>query len=396
MLGERSTPDEVADASLVVIDDMDRDDWRDWYDALPGLTRIERRDDIMIAGLRAGFTLQDMGDLHGISRERVRQIATSKGVVMRELRREQKASADRRRRRIARRVYGTSLTYPELTVAEIAEWVDTDEQTVRQALEHRLAVHETRVRPPDTGRTSEETLIAALAEWGAQTETLTGDDYTQWATDRGLPGKQTIAIRFSSWNAALVLAGLGDRIRDRGGLRPVVADEELWAAVMAFLRADLPSYSFAAFDDWTKGEGMGSGASVRNRLGEWSHVHARARSLLRYAANRDGSWPWADAVLDFDPESRPGRVATRADAVESLKRVAGRIQGPVTVAAYEEARSADDVGANMVMCRCGSWIRGLLEAGLDDRLSGKARGRLARGEVDLERVDLGEAVASSG
>lgn len=66
-------------------------------------------------------------------------------------------------------------------------------------------------------------LLRCLAEWVRETEVLTGDAYTLWATKRGLPGKQTIAIRFGSWNEALVLAGIGVQ-EDRGGLRPRFSD----------------------------------------------------------------------------------------------------------------------------------------------------------------------------
>lgn len=366
----------------LTLDVMDRDDWRDWLDTLPSEARARRRDELVVRGLKAGFTLQEMGDEFGFSRERARQIATRQGVVIRELRIEQKAQADRRRRRIARHVYGISLTHPELTVEEIADWADTDAGTVRQGLEHRLAVHETHIRETDSMRTPDEALIAALADWGAQSDSLTGDEYTAWAAERGLPGKQTVAIRFVSWNNALTVAGLGDRIRDRGGVRPVISDQELWASVVEFLRSDLSSYSFARYVSWAQDRALPGGASVRNRLGEWSQIHATARKLLRYAADRDGSWSWAEEILDVIPGAAPRNMVTREECIAALKRVAGLIVGPVTVLAYEAARAVADPHVALIQSRCGSWIHALIEAGLADRLS-EARGRLERGEVDF-------------
>lgn len=381
----------AAPLAFVAPEDMDRDDWRDWVDSFTEAQKKERRDELVVTGLQAGYTLQEMGDEFGFSRERARQIAASRGVKTRELRLEQKAQADRRRRRVARHVYGISLTHPELTVEEIAEWVDADIETTRAALEHRRAVHETRVYQGETGRVSDEELLAALAEWGAQTESLTGDDYTAWAAERGLPGKQTIAIRFPSWNDALAMAGLSGHVRDRGGLRPVIGDAELWASVVEFLRTDLPVYGYGGFDQFTQDRGLPSAATVRNRLGIWSDIHAKARDLLRYSVDRDGSWPWAEAVLDVIPGEGPRSTVTREQALESLRRVAARVPGPLTVAAHEDARTEDDIEPHMIQNRCGSWIRALVDAGLGDRLSAKARGKLARGEVDLTTPLPGQA-----
>ncbi|HMR12506.1 MAG TPA: DEAD/DEAH box helicase family protein [Arachnia sp.] len=381
----------AAPLAFVAPEDMDRDDWRDWVDSFTEAQKKERRDELVVTGLQAGYTLQEMGDEFGFSRERARQIAASRGVKTRELRLEQKAQADRRRRRVARHVYGISLTHPELTVEEIAEWVDADIETTRAALEHRRAVHETRVYQGETGRVSDEELLAALAEWGAQTESLTGDDYTAWAAERGLPGKQTIAIRFPSWNDALAMAGLSGHVRDRGGLRPVIGDAELWASVVEFLRTDLPVYGYGGFDQFTQDRGLPSAATVRNRLGIWSDIHAKARDLLRYSVDRDGSWPWAEAVLDVIPGEGPRSTVTREQALESLRRVAARVPGPLTVAAHEDARTEDDIEPHMIQNRCGSWIRALVDAGLGDRLSAKARGKLARGEVDLTSPLPGQA-----
>lgn len=371
-------------AVLGVPEDMDADEWADWFDTVAPEVRTARRDELMVSGLQAGLTLQAVGDRYGVSRERVRQIAAAQGVSIKELRRLQREQQERHDRRVTRHIYGTSLTYPELDIDELAEWWDVDEQTVRKALGHRLTVHETRPYEGETGRTSEENLLAALTEWGSQSSSLTGDDYTAWAAGRGLPGKQTIAIRFGSWNTALVLAGWGDHVQDRGGLRPTISDETLWSSVLDFIRADLPSYSFAAYDAYAREHGLGSGALLRQRLGSWSEVHQRIRLLLRYAADRDGSWEWAEAVLEISPRDQPRDGITEADALDSLRRVASRIVGPVTVQAYEAEREPGDAGAAMIQARCGSWIKALLSAGLDDRLSAKARGKLSRGEVQLD------------
>ena len=365
-------------------EEMDADEWSDWFEAQPAETVARHREDVMISGLRAGLTLQEVGDRFGVTRARIGQVVTKRGLSTRELRKEQKAQRERRERRLARRIYGTSLTYPELDLTELADWWETDEATVRKALGHRVLVHEVRGKETDLGRTSEEDLLAALAEWGAQTDRLVGDDYNRWAAERGIPGKQTVANRFGSWNTALALAGLGDQTYDRGGLRPTISDEALWASVLEFFRADLPNYSFQGYEDFARQHGLGSGALLRQRLGTWTGVRERVRELLRYSAEPDGSWEWGEMVLAVSPRDQPRASATRESAIAALQRVAGVITGPVTVQAYENARNPDEPQANLVQKRCGSWIHALHLAGLDHRMSAKARGKLARGEVVLD------------
>ncbi|MBB1483672.1 hypothetical protein H5392_07325 [Tessaracoccus sp. MC1865] len=368
--------------------DMDADEWLDWTQSLSGVHLERHRDAIMIEGLKAGCTLQAVGDVFGVSRERVRQIAAVAGVNMGDLRAEQRAARERRERRVARHVIGASLAHPEMTVDELAEWLDLDTAVVRRHLAHRRPVHEPQQRDGST-RVSPEELLSALAEWGAQTHQHTGDDYSEWAKARGLPGKQTVAIRLGSWNEAMALAGLGQYVGERGGTRPVISDEELWASLVEFLTADLESYSFLGYENYARSSGLGSGALVRQRLGGWSDVLLKVRDIMRYAADRDASWAWAESILDVVPGDAPRNVVTHDDALASLGRVASLFTGPVTVQAYETHRQTDDAPAPLIQRRCGSWIAALVEAGLSHRMSAKARGKLERGEMSLPLAGMG-------
>lgn len=298
---------------------------------------------------------------------------------MRDLREQQKAQRDRYRRRVARHIYGVSLSHPELTIRELAEWAEVDEAIVKQALEHRVAVHEVS-HNTWSGRVSDEELLDALRRWAPQTETRTGDDFTQWAQSRGLPGKQTVSMRFGGWNAALIRAGLHEYVVDRGGPRPVISDAEMWASVLKFLRADLQSYSFGAYDTYAGELGLASGATIRVRLGSWSSIKDRARELLRYAANRDGQWAWAEEVLAVVPGEAPRNYLGPQQALAALRRVSDLVEGPLTVVAYERARNGDDPNGAVIQDRLGSWINALVQAGLTDRLSGKARSKWERGD----------------
>lgn len=361
------------------LDDRDEQEWLDWFERQDPEWRLAERDQLMVSGLRAGHTLQAMGDLYGVSRERVRQIAARNGVVMRELREQQKAQRDRYRRRVGRHIYGVSLSHPELTIPELAEWAEVDEDTVKQALEHRVAVHQSHPNTWSQGVSNEE-LLEALKLWAAEATTHTGDDFTDWALRRGLPGKQTVSMRFGGWNASLMRAGLHEFVMDRGGPRPVISDAEMWASVLQFLRADLQSYSFSSYQSYASDVGLASGATIRVRLGSWSSVKDRARDLLRYAANRDGRWAWAEDVLAVVPGEAPRNYLTSEQALEALRRVANFIDGPVTVQAYEAVRRHDDPNGAIIQDRLGSWINAMVLAGLTERFSGKARVKWERGD----------------
>ncbi|HHV22922.1 MAG TPA: hypothetical protein GXZ30_15530 [Propionibacterium sp.] len=363
--------------------DMSRDEWTDWFTSLVPFHVQEHRDDIIISGLKAGHTLQEMGDHYQLSRERIRQIANAHGIQIKELRKIQREQAERHYRRIARRVFGTSLTFPELEIWEIAEMWETDEETVRRALEHRLAVHDLHAKSDPRG-ISEEELLAALVEWAAQAEKVTGTAYDAWAREHGLPGRQTVQNRLGGWNTALSLAGLHEHVQDRGGPRPHVPDATLWASIYGFFREELDSYTAQAYDDYAREHDLASLATLRNRLGTWNEMKQRVRELLRYSAHRDGSWPWADDVLDIVPGEEPRRVSSEEECIASLQRVAARVRGVLTVQGYEDARGPGDSAAVVIQNRCRSWVRAMVKAGLEDRLSAKGRGRLQRGEVTID------------
>lgn len=348
----------------------------DYFEALPETLRIEHRDRIMVGGLKAGLTLQQLGDLYGVSRERVRQIAAQHGISVSELRAEKNAQADRRSRRVARHIYAASLSHPELTIEELAEWAETDENTVRAALGHRRAVHEVNYNAWSTG-VSDEELLDGLRAWAEEVGVHTGDSFTDWATKHGLPSKQIPMMRFGGWNNALRRAGLHHLVKDRGGPRPTMSDEVLWAAVLQFFQDDVENYSYQGFEAYVRKRGLPSAATIRIRLGGWADVKGRVRQLMRYAAAPDGTWGWADSVLAINPESHPRNVIDKQQTLEALIDVAGRTHGPLTVMLYEEHRDKAQPSANVIQARHGLWINALHDAGLDHRMSVRARRRWA-------------------
>ena len=75
---------------------LEPDEWRSCFEALPAAERSRHRSDLVLSGLGAGLTLQELGDLFGVSRERIRQIAKERGVSTKKLREEQRERTPRK------------------------------------------------------------------------------------------------------------------------------------------------------------------------------------------------------------------------------------------------------------------------------------------------------------
>lgn len=360
---------------FAVPDDMDPDDWSDWVSSLGESEMAIHRDEIMLAGLETGATLAQVGERFGVSGEWVRQIAAARGWRQNEVRAQRRAQRERHQRRVARHVYGYSLSYPELTVSELAELVDTDEATVLKALEHRRVVHADSA-DRSGGGISDEDLLDAVRQWASQTSVRTSADYDAWSREHGVPGRQTVTIRFGKWNNALAMIGEGEDLNVRRGRHPQITDEELWATLYTFLREDRPSYTASAYSLWAGSEGLPSLPTLRHRLGSWNSMLATVRKLLRYAAARDGSWELGERVLAVTPGDFPRQILTEEQCLAALRAVASRISGPMSSIAYETHRTAEEPSAGAVGQRCGSWVQAMVNAGLEDRLTTKARLRL--------------------
>lgn len=83
---------------------LDPNEWRSCFEALPAEERSRRRSDLVLSGLGTGLTLQELGDLFGVSRERIRQIAKERGVSTKKLREEQRERAVHRLQALARHI----------------------------------------------------------------------------------------------------------------------------------------------------------------------------------------------------------------------------------------------------------------------------------------------------
>jgi len=115
-------------------------------------------------------------------------------------------------------------------------------------------------------------LRSAAAELG---EPLTNGAYDSWQRGRTEAASPALLIRrFGSWRAACEAAGLSANATRSTTRR--WSEDDLVAAVAAYLRADGTTGSFADYSDWARShEGAPSGATLRQR-GAWADLKRRA------------------------------------------------------------------------------------------------------------------------
>lgn len=169
--------------------DLDGDEWDDWFLQAPMEVSVQYRDPMVVLGMAAGRTLDYLGGMVRVTRERVRQIGHRYGASTREIRKKRKLQEKRRLEAKAALVRKISLNHPELEIEEIAEWVEMDERFVLRSLGARRAVHvvERRVLT-NVDRISDEALTQAIRQWYAQSSKRTSEDYDEWSRDAGCRG----------------------------------------------------------------------------------------------------------------------------------------------------------------------------------------------------------------
>lgn len=244
----------------------------------------------------------------------------------------------------------------------------------------------------------ESQLIDHLREWSTDASSFRLSDYDEWAREHDAPSPSTLILRFGSWSEAMRAAGLEDRLTSVRQPRRVISDAELWASVVAYLRADRERHSYADLGVWMRQHELPSAASVRARLGKWSEVRATAEQIIAYsaalisrpadafghtdattadatsadAASADATsahepWAFADEVLSIVPGEGPRREHTDDVCYAALHRAATVLDGPITVAQYDKVRAPDEPSSGVLMKRYGGWHESLHWADLGDR-----------------------------
>ncbi len=312
-----------------------------------------------------GATLQEIGDHFGVTRERIRQIltrstpwsSTNLNAAAKSLR------ADRRREQESA-VEAWSRANPAAPIEESVAELGLSEDQVREMLGRRRSRHEsTFAESRVSTRRTEEQIIDDLRTFHAETGKQTCEAFSDWARTRGIPGHQTAAIRFGTWNEALRAAELAEVM---GAPRSAFTTEELWAAVVAAVRAPDGGTTFIAVSDWlAEHSAAPSGALVRQRLrghhaGSWVEIVTTALEVINDPGHFDPDWVEA-VTAERDWDTPPAEVAP----AEHIRAAIQDLGPAVTTNQYRDwARANGHPTMQTLQRRSGkTWSVMLAEAG---------------------------------
>jgi hypothetical protein len=231
----------------------------------------------------AGATLQDIGDEHSLSRERVRQILRYAGYDLNEL----KAKARAARSRRMRREHGSTIREmlsPGRTANEVAAALGVTADLVKRIDASDPSYARTRKivrRKTYSVKYTEDDVLGCLREANVSLGgILTTAAYDAYARGRTLadgrlwPTHQTAHLRFGSWRAALERAGLPANASSPIAGRGRFTEGHCIDAILEVERAldHLPTVvEYERYASEMAGV-LPSSATIRNRFGSWQRA----------------------------------------------------------------------------------------------------------------------------
>ena len=257
----------------------------------PGRFQFHRRRWVVEA-VRSRKTLEEIGTLLGITRERVRQINSQAGGLpprkVAELQMEankQKLAAERAE--LVERVRTDARCHPGSTLNEITVRTGVDASSVRSLLSNNekkyLLEENTDGRFTSEPVWSDDDIIGVLREAATYAFPCTTLAYSSLVEVGEIDGPSvaTIHNRFGSWIAACEAASVEPGQSWIKGYQSRWTDDDVYRYVEDYLMTSGTTGTFTDFDQWVKTEpGAPSGALVRIRIGGWVQVKREAIKRL--------------------------------------------------------------------------------------------------------------------
>lgn len=272
--------------------------------AKPGpVTRFDENGVAEVVRLRVedGLTLQEIGDIYGVSRERIRQVLVDRlgfnpngaSSIRRQAERALafERDVDATRQEIRKLNLGSyvALVSVERMLPGVARRVLSEAMKRegigfgRSGVNSRIALAQILM---GSGRHDDDVLLANLRDASEQVGgELSSKAYDAIAQIEGWPSAQTIYLHFPSWDDALERAGV-PRAKRRKARSDIRSPEKCFADIVSFCRETgnwQPTY--IAYDEWSRAtnakrnggaprgaDRVACGAVVRRRLGGWGDI----------------------------------------------------------------------------------------------------------------------------
>lgn len=223
-----------------------------------------------------GLTLDEIGRRFGLTRERVRQIASAGGVSTGD------AGGAKRRRDLdaARRVKGALMRGYRAgrSAPEMAKEHGITHRSAEEVIRYSATAEDRAHRSSNSAKSklplyTQAQLAAAVRRVAEHLGNVpSSKNYADLAPELGLPSLPTVIQRFGTWAAAVQAAGMVSRAAARTYTRRW-SDAACWSALEALVQelGEMPTaqqYEVLAAGN----DDLPSLATVRNRLGRWSEV----------------------------------------------------------------------------------------------------------------------------
>jgi hypothetical protein len=276
-MGFRDNSSEVCEIQFITpdahLDDVDEDQ-----------IIIDNRKREMVDLRTSGKSLGEIGEKFGVTRERVRQILLkSDAPSFHEVKALRESIKADKLEEIRLQALQRASTQPHKTIDEIAQDLKISAIELKRVMTPQEANLFARPLRAGFQKWSDQQIVDVLREAALLEFPLTVKAYSKLLEDGFLKGPSAARIsqRFRSWQNACDLAEVeaGTRTRPRDQSR--WTDQDLYAAVIVYLR--LPESTGAArdYDLWASDQDdVPSMGTLRNRLGEWNQIRNTAIEMM--------------------------------------------------------------------------------------------------------------------